>query len=128
MDDLARLISKGAAPLLIDVRSQASRHLDPRHIPGAVAVELKHLKGRAAEWRSARLVVVYCNCPNDASAAHGASLLAAAGVAQAMPLAGGLDAWIAAGQPVELRQAVRSSSASSALTRPGAEASPTVLR
>jgi 3-mercaptopyruvate sulfurtransferase SseA len=39
---------------------------------------------------------LYCDCPNEASAARAAQILRARGFA-ARPLRGGLDAWIAAG-------------------------------
>jgi rhodanese-related sulfurtransferase len=47
------------------------------------------------------LIVCYCNCPNEASAAQAARLLAEQGFTQVKPLAGGLDAWVAAGHRVD---------------------------
>jgi rhodanese-related sulfurtransferase len=49
-----------------------------------------------------RDIILYCNCPNEASAARVAKLLIDAGFLRVRPLLGGLDAWIAAGHPVEL--------------------------
>jgi rhodanese-related sulfurtransferase len=46
-------------------------------------------------------VVVYCDCPNDATAALIAKQLQAKGIMHVRPLAGGLDAWRASGGAVE---------------------------
>jgi 3-mercaptopyruvate sulfurtransferase SseA len=47
-----------------------------------------------------RDVVLYCNCPNEVSAAIGARALRDAGVGRAWPLAGGLEGWAAEGRPL----------------------------
>jgi len=46
-------------------------------------------------------VVLYCNCPNEASSAAMAMKLRRLGFPRARPLAGGLDTWRAAGRPVD---------------------------
>ena len=46
-------------------------------------------------------VILYCNCPNDASAATVALQLKRRGFKNVRPLAGGLDAWLAAGLPLD---------------------------
>ena len=46
-------------------------------------------------------IVLYCTCPNEASAAKVAKLLMSYGFRRVRPLNGGLDAWIAAGYAVE---------------------------
>jgi 3-mercaptopyruvate sulfurtransferase SseA len=45
-------------------------------------------------------VVVYCRCPNEASAAQVVRLLRERGFKRVRPLAGGLDAWVEAGLPI----------------------------
>jgi rhodanese-related sulfurtransferase len=42
-------------------------------------------------------VVVYCACPNEATAFKVALLLRRRGVRRVRPLAGGIDAWVGAG-------------------------------
>lgn len=102
VEELARLLADGPMPLVIDVRSETSRHLDPRRIPGALGIDLRLVKARAAGLAETdRTIVLYCNCPNDASAAHAARLLIEAGARDALPLGGGLDAWAAAGLALE---------------------------
>lgn len=46
-------------------------------------------------------VVVYCACPNEASAPRVARQLMQMGYSHVWPLTGGIDAWIAAGYPIE---------------------------
>jgi rhodanese-related sulfurtransferase len=75
--------------------------VDPRQIPGAVAVALDSIEAGRAELPRNRPIILYCACPNEASAAKAARLLLARGYPRARPLRGGLDAWIAAGHGVE---------------------------
>jgi len=100
VDELKALIDADAAPLVIDVRSALGRSVDPRSIPQAVPLALDELRKAAPGLPRGRTIVAYCNCPNDASAVAAARLLAEAGLAGVRPLAGGLEAWIAAGHPV----------------------------
>ena len=99
--DLRALLDSGHAPVILDVRSDGGRAVDARRIPGAIAVRLGEIELRVAELRALagadREVVLYCNCPNEASAALAARALANAGFTRVRPLAGGLDAWVAAG-------------------------------
>jgi membrane protein DedA with SNARE-associated domain/rhodanese-related sulfurtransferase len=95
-DELRSLLGSGADPLIVDVRSAASVQLDPRTITGAIPVELGRIEALAHGVPPDREVVLYCNCPNEASAAKAAVLLARNGVRRARPLAGGLDAWFMA--------------------------------
>jgi rhodanese-related sulfurtransferase len=96
--ELRELIEGGAQPVVIDVRSDVGRSLDARRIPGALGIELAGLKRPLiATLPRDREIVLYCNCPNEASAATAARLLASHGFTRVRPLAGGLEAWIDAG-------------------------------
>jgi len=101
VDELLALIELGRAPIIIDVRSALGREIDLRRIPGALPMELAQVvresKALPRDWA----IVIYCNCPNEASAAQAARRLAASGFLDVKPLAGGLDAWVAAGQQVD---------------------------
>jgi len=46
-------------------------------------------------------VVVYCDCPNEASAAVVAKKLKEKGSSRVRPLAGGIEAWLAQGRPID---------------------------
>ncbi|MFP5405360.1 MAG: DedA family protein/thiosulfate sulfurtransferase GlpE, partial [Gammaproteobacteria bacterium] len=95
VDDLHELIRQGADPIIIDVRSHESVRADPRQIPGAITVPLGEVASRAAGLPRDREIVLYCNCPNEVSAALGARALMAQGIERARPLYGGLEAWFA---------------------------------
>jgi rhodanese-related sulfurtransferase len=105
VDELRRLMHAGGRPVIVDVRSPSARDLDPRYIPGALAMELGEVERRLDQLPADRDIVFYCTCPNEASAATVAKRLIELGYARVRPLQGGLDAWIEAGYEVELRSA-----------------------
>jgi membrane protein DedA with SNARE-associated domain/rhodanese-related sulfurtransferase len=88
-------------PIVVDVRSASARASDPRRIPGAMHVPLAQIDGHLRELPRDREIVLYCTCPNEASAARMAKLLIDRGFTRVRPLHGGLDAWIEAGYAVE---------------------------
>jgi membrane protein DedA with SNARE-associated domain/rhodanese-related sulfurtransferase len=104
--ELHRLMDAGVAPLVVDVRSQTARAIEPRHIPGAVHLPLHGFEEHIKEMPRDREIILYCSCPNEASAAQVAKLLIDHGFVRVRPLAGGLEAWIAAGLPVAALAAV----------------------
>jgi len=95
--ELQEMIARGEAPIVLDVRSRTHRKLDARMIPGARPVDAEDLEGPLTQIPSGRDVVVYCACPNDATAVKVAMLLRRRGIRHVRPLAGGFDAWISAG-------------------------------
>jgi membrane protein DedA with SNARE-associated domain/rhodanese-related sulfurtransferase len=97
VNELKRLIDVGANPVVFDVRTPSARERDRQRIPGAVAFDPSRMDTVAAELPDKREVILYCNCPSEASAAHIARLLMDRGVRSVRPLAGGLQAWIDAG-------------------------------
>lgn len=98
--ELRRLIDEGRKPLILDVRPKENRVRDGI-IPGAVGADLKELDAMAIASGQDREIVVYCACPNEASAAIAAKRLKQAGFKRIRPLLGGIDAWVRAGQPLE---------------------------
>ena len=99
--ELYDLIEAGAAPVIVDVRSVTARALEPRQVPGAISITLQDVASHLKDLPRDREIVLYCSCPNEASAAHVARVLAANGFKRVRPLFGGLEAWIAAGHPAE---------------------------
>jgi len=98
--ELRRLIDEGRKLLILDVRPKEIRIRDGI-IPGAVPGYLKELEPILMGSPRDSEVIVYCACPNEASAAVAAGRLKQAGFKTIRPLLGGIDAWIAAGQPLE---------------------------
>jgi membrane protein DedA with SNARE-associated domain/rhodanese-related sulfurtransferase len=101
--DLRALMDGGRRPVVVDVRSPGTRDLDPRFIPGALAMDMAEVDRRLEQLPADREIIFYCTCPNEASAAQVAKKLIALGYTKVRPLRGGLDAWIAAGYEVEHR-------------------------
>ena len=94
-DDLRALIAAGRDPVIVDVRSAAGAQIDERRLPGAIALPLEEIERRAvAVLPRDREIVLYCNCPNEVSAARAARLLTELGFQRVRALAGGLDGWM----------------------------------
>jgi len=98
---LAALLDSGERPLIVDVRSAASSR-DEGRIPGAIMVEGDAQAPELSAHPKDALIIVYCACPNDASAVIAARKLLGRGFSNVRPLAGGFDAWVATGRSVEL--------------------------
>jgi membrane protein DedA with SNARE-associated domain/rhodanese-related sulfurtransferase len=98
--ELQRAIAEGRNPLILDARP-IEISLRDGMIPGAVSAGPEGLDAIVAAARGDREVVVYCACPNEASAAIVAKRLKQAGLKTIHPLLGGVDAWVQAGQPLQ---------------------------
>ena len=96
--ELHRLREGGAPVLLVDARTSASRARDGM-IPGAIAFETLLQGGE--QIRPGGEAIVYCSCPNEATAARVARQLMALGFHPVRPLFGGIHAWQDAGFAIE---------------------------
>lgn len=96
--ELARLLTLDPKPTVIDARSPESRARDGT-IPGALPVST--IDTDLANVRFDGEVVVYCACPNEATAARIAKHLIARGFQRVRPLEGGIHAWQDAGYAIE---------------------------
>jgi len=105
--ELDAMMSRGDEPLVLDVRSRIERKLDGRGIPGATTIDLDDVERALARVPRDRDVIVYCACPNEATAARVAMQLRKSGIFRVRPLAGGIDAWESAGLKLEVRAAER---------------------
>ena len=101
VDELHRQMGADPAPLVVDVRSVTAQSLGRQRIPGALHLPLQEVAQQAGRLPRDRDIILYCNCPNEASAAQAARVLMSHGFRRVRPLHGGLDAWIAAGYTVE---------------------------
>ena len=100
VDELKTLLDANEVGVILDVRSALSQAASGR-IPGARRVDIKKIAEGLDGVPTDGEVVVYCACPNEASAVKVAEKLRAAGFKRVRPLHGGIDAWIAAGLDVE---------------------------
>jgi len=95
-EELEALMREKPDLKIIDVRT-AERRAREGWIPGSIYVpdiDALQLDGNAE-------VVVYCDCPNDASAAVAARRLKEKGIAKVRPLAGGINAWSRGGRKLD---------------------------
>jgi membrane protein DedA with SNARE-associated domain/rhodanese-related sulfurtransferase len=100
VDELREMMEKNAVQALVDVRSAITQEATGK-IPGALAIDMKNI---AAGFEGVPVdgeVVVYCACPNEATAVKVAQKLQKLGFKRIRPLLGGIDAWIEAGLEVE---------------------------
>jgi membrane protein DedA with SNARE-associated domain/rhodanese-related sulfurtransferase len=100
VDELRALISENKVNAIVDVRSPLTQAATGR-IPGARTVDMQKI---AESFRGVSVdgeVVVYCACPNEATAVKVAKQLQKLGYKRIRPLQGGIDAWIEAGLTVE---------------------------
>lgn len=96
IDELTSLLDSGSAATILDVRTP-ERRAQSGWIPGSINVrDITELRLAPGDE-----VIVYCDCPNDASAAVVAKKLKELGFKRVRPLAGGIEAWQARGRPVD---------------------------
>jgi rhodanese-related sulfurtransferase len=116
--ELRERMQGDSLPVIVDVRSPTSVGLERRRIPGALQVPVQEVERQARSLPRDREIILYCTCPNEASAAQAARLLISRGFRQVRPLRGGLDAWIAAGYAVEEVPASAASVAAEVIAAP----------
>ena len=100
VDELRDLIDEAKVGAIVDVRSPLSQEATGR-IPGALAVDIHDIARGIGDVAKNDEVVVYCACPNEATAVKVAQELKKLGFKRIRPLTGGIDAWIGAGHAVE---------------------------
>jgi len=59
-DELHDMMHQGMSPVILDVRSHAARKLDPRRVPGAIAVDIAAPQASLPAVAPDRDIVVYC--------------------------------------------------------------------
>jgi membrane protein DedA with SNARE-associated domain/rhodanese-related sulfurtransferase len=98
--ELRKLIDDGQEIVILDVRPKEVRTQEGT-IPGAVSARPADTDPALKGYSRDKEIIVYCACPNEASAATAAKHLKQAGFKKIRPLLGGIDAWVQAGHPVE---------------------------
>jgi membrane protein DedA with SNARE-associated domain/rhodanese-related sulfurtransferase len=100
VEELRDLIDKNQVQALVDVRSAITQAATGR-IPGARAVDMKRIAEGFEGVPCDGEVILYCACPNEATAVKVAEKLRKIGYKRIRPLQGGIDAWIEAGHAIE---------------------------
>ncbi|HEX3431494.1 MAG TPA: DedA family protein/thiosulfate sulfurtransferase GlpE [Rhizomicrobium sp.] len=101
VDELAQMIDGGKTPVILDVRPAEARAHEGM-IPGAIAAHPNEIENVLKTYPRDVEVIIYCACPNEATAAVAANHLKRAGYRKIRPLLGGIDAWASAGRPIAL--------------------------
>ena len=92
-EELRQKQDAGETLWIVDLRSLAAIESDPFMIPGARHLLVDEVDKWHGEVPRDRDVVLYCSCPNEASAARAALILHRRGITRVRPLLGGIDAW-----------------------------------
>jgi membrane protein DedA with SNARE-associated domain/rhodanese-related sulfurtransferase len=100
VDELRQMMDDEKVRVVLDVRSPIVQAASGR-IPGALTVDVDRIHEGLDGIARDDEVIVYCACPNEASAVKVAHALKRVGFKRVRPLHGGIDAWIAAGHAVE---------------------------
>jgi len=100
VDELKRMLDEKRVQALVDVRSAMTQAATGR-IPGALAIDMQKIEDAFRDVPVDGEVVLYCACPNEATAVKVAQRLRKVGYKRIRPLLGGIDAWIDAGLDVE---------------------------
>jgi rhodanese-related sulfurtransferase len=98
--ELRKLIEDGQEVVILDVRPKKIR-AEEGTLPGAVSAHPADSDPALKSYPREMEIVVYCACPNEASAATAAKHLRQSGFKKIRPLLGGIDAWVQAGHPIE---------------------------
>ena len=100
-DELKQMMDNGHEMMIVDLRQPLDIQADPYTIPGALRMAMEELEQRHHEIPRDRDVVLYCACPNEATAARMALLLKKNGITRVRPLAGGVEAWRERNYPLQ---------------------------
>jgi membrane protein DedA with SNARE-associated domain/rhodanese-related sulfurtransferase len=106
VDELTTMIEKGEIPIIFDVRAADAR-IREGIIPGSISAPPSELSAILASYSTDVDVVIYCSCPNEASAATAARHLKRAGFTRIRPLLGGVVAWTQAGHALQIPETGR---------------------
>lgn len=100
-EELRHKMDAGEDIILVDLRHSIEFEADPQTIPGALHMDTAELEEAFEVIPRDREIVLFCSCPNEATAAQLALRLRNLGVTHIRPLAGGLDGWRGLGFPLQ---------------------------
>lgn len=100
-EELKRKIDSHEDVVVVDLRHAVEFAADPETIPGAVHMDAGDLEEGFDVIPRDREIILFCNCPNEATAARLALRLRDMGITRIRPLAEGLGGWRSRGFPTE---------------------------
>src|SRR5882724_10524556 len=98
----ARVLA-GEPIVFADARQPQAWQSSDRKIPGAVRVPTDDVESHVDELDRQSTIIAYCTCPSEQSSIEVAGNLTKKGFKRVFALRGGLDAWAAAGYPLETK-------------------------
>lgn len=99
--ELKQLMDDGFQSVVVDLRDILDQVADPYTIPGSLRLTPEGLEQRHQDIPRDRDIILFCACPNEATAAKMALMLRRRGVSRVRPLTGGIDAWRELNYPLE---------------------------
>lgn len=102
--ELKRQLDAGEPVYIVDLRDPME--VEAGTLPGARVLSPLALAERQIEIPRDRDVVLFCDCPDDASAAQTALRLHKLGIERVRPLRGGVEEWKRLGYPLEAATSV----------------------
>lgn len=100
--ELKKLMDDGHQSVVVDLRGTLDHVADPYTIPGALRISAEELEQRHHDIPRDRDIILFCACPNEATAARMALMLKRKGISRVRPLAGGIDGWRELAFPLEM--------------------------
>jgi membrane protein DedA with SNARE-associated domain/rhodanese-related sulfurtransferase len=100
--ELKQLMDDGHDLLVVDLRGVQDHVADPYTIPGALRISAEEFEQRHGDIPRDQDVILFCACPNEATAARMALMLKRKGILRVRPLAGGIDGWRELAYPLEV--------------------------
>jgi rhodanese-related sulfurtransferase len=97
-DEARKLVAQNKA-VFVDIRSKAS--YDKGHIKGALSIPGSQLMMRINEIPSGKMIITYCACEKESTAARAVLQLNGRGIQEAAALLGGWQEWTDQGLPTE---------------------------
>jgi membrane protein DedA with SNARE-associated domain/rhodanese-related sulfurtransferase len=88
-------------PVIVDLRTPLQIQMFPYSIQGAVRIPVPELEARFDELPRDPTVVLYCDCPNEVTAARLALFMQKRGFRHVRPLQGGISLWKERDFPLE---------------------------
>jgi membrane protein DedA with SNARE-associated domain/rhodanese-related sulfurtransferase len=98
--ELKSRLDRGDSVYIIDLRHPLVLSAEPESVPGAVHLKADEVIAGQIVIPKDREIVLFCDCPREASAALVAGVLQKRGFERARVLDGGLDGWRSAGYPL----------------------------
>ncbi len=90
--EVAELLERDPGLVIIDARSEVARAEDPRELPRSVVLGIRSFEEVLPADARERIIVTFCTCPSEASAALLAERLLKSGYRQVRVLTGGAQA------------------------------------